>query len=78
MPRRQKKLIPSFDRLPPPRSIKYAHSDIEMELPVSAGGIRYLMRKLSCGAVELVRYDYDAHKWIVLSFSGIEKSVKAV
>jgi|GEM_PF-3496336 len=82
MPRKQyyksKKVIETYDHLPPPRSNKYALSKVAKEQAVKIGDNRYLMRTLECGAVELVRYDYTANKWAVLCFSGIAQQAQAV
>jgi len=81
MPRKKyyksKKIIETYDYLPPPRSRVYANSTIIKEEPVKVGGNKYLMRTLSCGGIELVRYDHTANKWAVLCFSGIETQAEA-
>ena len=74
--RKLNKIIETYDHLLPPRSDVYAHSAVLSEQYVRVSGIRYLMRRLNCGAAELVRYDYDAHKWVVLAFKGIENAVE--
>jgi len=66
-----KKVVETYEHLPPPRSNLYINSKIAKELMVFANNNRYIMRILECGAVELVRYDYSANKWVVLCFDGI-------
>jgi hypothetical protein len=72
-----KKVAVSYEHLPPPRSRKYADSHITGERTVVIGDNRYLMRNLSCGATELVRYDERANKWTVLCFDGAESTAIA-
>ena len=67
-----KKAVLTHEHLPPPRSQKYASSQIISEKIVCIGDENYLMRSLSCGAMELVRYDSTANKWAVLCFDGAE------
>ena len=70
--KRQSKEIMGDCNRPPPRSRKYAESSVVSEQRVKVGDNSYLMRQLSNGAVELVRYDIEAGKWVVLCFPGIE------
>jgi hypothetical protein len=73
----RKKAAESYERLPPPRSQKYAMSSIVSEKTVRIGDNRYLMRSMSCGGTELVRYDEVANKWAVLCFDGEKCEKKA-
>ena len=67
-----KKIEQTHEHISPPRSKKYATSNIVKEQTIKINTNKYLMRILGCKAVELVRYDYLANKWIVLCFDGIE------
>jgi hypothetical protein len=67
-----KKTALTYEHLPPPRSQKYATSNIIGERTVRIGDENYLMRSLNCGAAELVRYDNVANKWVALCFDGVE------
>jgi hypothetical protein len=64
---------PTYEQLPPPRSEAYKNFEVINEQQVQIGTNKYLMRNLSGGQVELVRYDNNANRWVVLCFGGIEK-----
>ena len=64
----------TYEHLPPPRSEVYKYYEVINEQPVQIGTNKYLMRNLSSGQVELVRYDEKANRWVVLCFSGNNNS----
>ena len=63
---------PTYEHLPPPRSEVYKDFEVINEQAVRIGTNKYLMRNLSGGQVELVRYDENTNRWVVLCFNEID------
>ena len=64
------------EMLSPPRSDKYKQFTVLQEQNIKIGNNKYLMRNLSNGAVELVRYDYETNMWSVLCFSDVNNATQ--
>jgi len=73
-----KQQLHSYEYDIPPRSDKYKLQSIAQEQNITIGNNKYLMRNLSNGAIELVRYDIDTNKWAILCFDKNSKQNVAV
>ena len=55
---------------PPPRSDYHAGKEIKEERNVLLNGTSYLRRIFTDDSAELVRFDTDSGKWVVLCFQA--------
>ena len=69
---------PKYEHFSPPRSDKYAQFIVLDEQQVQIGTNQYLMRNLSGGQVELVRYDETTNRWVVLCFGRIDDTQQSI